>query len=1122
MNDSEKIKAAIIIQNKLRYNLFNINCFNNNYDKIKNRILKILDRVQINYEINIINQDKYNIALDSLDDVLKTLYKLPYPLKLNNLVTHKIIDLKCKIFEVKEKVIDIICKCGSLNIKDIIDLLISDNENNFKNSENYINFLNEIFIPNSAKIVKSETIDNKINVKNNNDIINLSLLEKVNGAIIEIPCKDKNLNIYGYFKQDPLNIYKNKAFIKIKINSIKSKCINLNLSPKYIDAYIEQINLKDIVIDSVEKITRKMAKDENYFNKLKIQLLSSLVKEFLMSNLSDQRRILTLFLISEEESSKHMAYLLYDMITTSSDTITPKFQVEDIFKSLHWTIQRKFKLAYKNVEKYRKKLLNLSEENISYEDRIIQLKASDAIKSKALDKLKEVRANKDSSKAQTYLDGILKIPFGTYKKENILSFLEDFTANINNLFKDLKLQTKEINENDDTMIYIKNNLNNLFDLIEKNKYETENKVSDLINILDSKLNDINNLISSDDKYKDLVFRNETDLSLDKLNKIKNINSEIEECDNSDILNKIENEISINIKLELENLRNKMLDIDSPRILKSKNINSERSFTYEYENDKQDKNIGNLNEFNKWKSIESHLINLLNEWTLYKHSKKEYMINVKNILDDCIHGQKDAKKHIERLIAQWINGKMEGNVFGFQGPPGVGKTTLCKKGLAKCLRDQNDESRPFAFIALGGASHGSYLDGHHYTYLGSTWGRIVEILIETKCMNPIIYIDELDKLSNTPNGRELVGILTHLTDPSQNEEFTDKYFSGVKLDLSKCLIVFSYNDSKLVDPILRDRITEVKVKSINKKEKKYITKHYLLPEILCTVGYELNEFIFDDEVIDYIIDTYTYEAGVRKLKEKLFEIIRDFNLNKIIGETEHSLPYTITKEYVTKLFSENGKVKFTKIAKQPQIGHINGLYATSNGTGGITIIEVMRTPSDTKLSLELTGNQGDVMKESMKCAKTVAWNLLPHDIKKKIKEEWDDIGSFGLHIHCPDAAMPKDGPSAGIAITSAILSQLCKVKIKNTIAMTGEIDLNGKVHAIGGLDSKLDGAKRAGVLKVLVPEDNEDDYNRIINNLSEDDKKIYLENFEIKLVSRFEDVIKEVFVENNLDFNYDYI
>ena len=268
MNDSEKIKAAIIIQNKLRYNLFNINCFNNNYDKIKNRILKILDRVQINYEINIINQDKYNIALDSIDDVLKTLYKLPYPLKLNNLVTHKIIDLKCKIFEIKEKVIDIICKCGSLNIKDIIDLLISDNENNLKNSENYINFLNEIFIPNSAKIVKSETIDNKINVKNNNDIINLSLLEKVNGAIVEIPCKDKNLNIYGYFKQDPLNIYKNKAFIKIKINSIKSKCINLNLSPKYIDAYIEQINLKDIVIDSVEKITRKMAKDENYFNKL--------------------------------------------------------------------------------------------------------------------------------------------------------------------------------------------------------------------------------------------------------------------------------------------------------------------------------------------------------------------------------------------------------------------------------------------------------------------------------------------------------------------------------------------------------------------------------------------------------------------------------------------------------------------------------------------------------------------------------------------------------------------------------------------------------------------------------------------------------------------------------------
>ncbi len=1119
MSESEVLKATIIIQNKLRYNLFNVNLYNKNYDKVKNRILNILDNIQKNYEINLLRQEGYNDILNEVDKLLDKIHELPYPIKLKDLAKHNIINLRVEIYNIKKDIINIISKCGGLNFKSIIEILVTDYKIIYDSSENYINFLNEVFIPTGTKVIKSNDIsDKKITIKSN-DFVKQSLIEKINGATIDIPCEKNRLNIYGYFKQDPLNIYKKNAILKVKINHITSKCLNFNLKESYISSYINQINLKDIIVDSVDKISRKLNKDYDYYKKLKIQLLSSLVKEFLMSSISDQRKILTLFLISEDKESSHMAYLLYDMITTSTDTIKPQFMADEIFKSLHWSIQKKFKVAFKNVEEYREKLLNLSDENISYEDRIIQLRASDNIKSKALDKLKEIKSNKDSSKAQTYLDGLLKIPFGTFKKEKILSFLSDFSENIKSLFFDLKSQVKEINENDDTLKFIKENLFNLFDLIGNSDYSTENKINDLIFIIEKKLENINKLISSDINYKDLVFNVETKESLEKLNKIKNINSEIEKCDDQDILNKIENEISINIKLELENLRDKLLDNnESPKLLKGTTLqNSE----YEQEIDTGNINDNLMNEFKKWKMIESHLLNLLNEWIKYKYSKKEYMLKVKNILNECIHGQKDAKKHIERLIAQWINGKMEGNVFGFQGPPGVGKTTLCKKGLAKCLQDDNGDSRPFAFIAMGGASHGSYLDGHHYTYLGSTWGRLIEILMETKCMNPIIYIDELDKISKTENGRELIGILTHLTDPSQNEEFTDKYFSGIKFDLSKCLIVFSYNDSNLLDPILRDRITEVKVKSINKKEKLHITKNFILPEILNIVGYEVNDLIFEDDVINFIIDTYTYEAGVRKLKEKIFEIVRDINLNRIIEENNIDLPYKVTEDYVKKLFSEKGKVQFTKIAKKPQVGLINGLYATSAGTGGITIIEVMRTPSESKLSLELTGNQGDVMKESMKCAKTIAWNVLPYDIKKKIKEEWDEVGSFGLHIHCPDAAMPKDGPSAGIAITSAILSRLCGVKIRNTIAMTGEIDLNGKVHAIGGLDSKLDGAKRAGVTKVLVPKDNEDDYNRILNNLSEEERKIYLKNFEIQLVSRFEEVIKKVFVKNNLKFIFDY-
>ena len=202
--------------------------------------------------------------------------------------------------------------------------------------------------------------------------------------------------------------------------------------------------------------------------------------------------------------------------------------------------------------------------------------------------------------------------------------------------------------------------------------------------------------------------------------------------------------------------------------------------------------------------------------------------------------------------------------------------------------------------------------------------------------------------------------------------------------------------------------------------------------------------------------------------------------------------------------------------------------TKSGTGGLTIIEVLKCISEKKLELELTGSQGDVMKESMSCAKTLAWNLIPDSIKKDINKEWNDDGSYGLHIHCPSAAMPKDGPSAGIGITTAILSRLCNITVKNTVAMTGEIDLHGNVHPIGGLDSKLFGAVRAGVKTVLIPKDNEDDYQKYIKKLNESEdlgikssSEINLEdekNIKVIPVATMQDVIKHAFEENDLKFN----
>ena len=290
-----------------------------------------------------------------------------------------------------------------------------------------------------------------------------------------------------------------------------------------------------------------------------------------------------------------------------------------------------------------------------------------------------------------------------------------------------------------------------------------------------------------------------------------------------------------------------------------------------------------------------------------------MKTVREALNSSVYGHDESKDQLERLIAQWMTGKKEGTVFGFQGPPGCGKTTLAKKGLSKCLVDEDGNPRPFGFLPLGGSTNGAILEGHSYTYLGSTWGRIVDILMETKCMNPIIYIDEVDKVSNTEHGREIIGILTHLTDASQNNEFTDKYFSGIKFDLSKVLFVFSYNDQYALDRILRDRITEINIKPLSINEKLHIVKDYSFPEILEKVGYSKGDIVLDDEVIKYIIETYTNEAGVRKLNEKLFEIVREINLKRITDDTL-LLPYNVSIDYVKDLFVINQRFKLKRLPK----------------------------------------------------------------------------------------------------------------------------------------------------------------------------------------------------------------
>lgn len=294
---------------------------------------------------------------------------------------------------------------------------------------------------------------------------------------------------------------------------------------------------------------------------------------------------------------------------------------------------------------------------------------------------------------------------------------------------------------------------------------------------------------------------------------------------------------------------------------------------------------------------------------------DFISNTYSSFNNKIYGHKDAKEQIIRILAQWIaNPQSKGNVIGIHGNPGVGKTTLVKECICNAL------DIPFQFIPIGGASDSSYLEGHSYTYEGSTWGKIVDSLMKAKCMNPVLYFDELDKVSDTPRGQEIINLLIHMTDPSQNDSFYDKYFSDFPVDLSKCLMIFTYNDDTTLNPILKDRMIRISTKGYNNKDKLTISKKYLIPEMFNQFGFREDEITFKDDVIEHIINKTEKESGVRNLKRSLELIISNVNLTRmfnvenndgIIGEsfpinheTNTILPLVMTSDIVDHFIKDN--------------------------------------------------------------------------------------------------------------------------------------------------------------------------------------------------------------------------
>ncbi len=301
----------------------------------------------------------------------------------------------------------------------------------------------------------------------------------------------------------------------------------------------------------------------------------------------------------------------------------------------------------------------------------------------------------------------------------------------------------------------------------------------------------------------------------------------------------------------------------------------------------------------------------------------FIHNAKDILDTAVYGMNDVKMQIMQMVGMWItNPSAVGTAIAIKGPMGTGKTTLVKDGISKIL------GREFAFMALGGATDSSFLEGHSYTYEGATWGKILDSLIQCKSMNPIFFFDELDKVSDTPKGEEIIGILTHLTDITQNSRFHDKYFAELDFDLSRCLFIFSYNDESKVNPILLDRMYKVQTNGYNVNEKIIISNDYLLPKIRQQVCFNVDDLYIDNDLLRYIIDNYCEkESGVRNIKRCLEIIYTKLNLYRLLPKdsslfrtdkevslTDITFPLILTKEIVD-----------TLIHKKPATGNWTNMY-----------------------------------------------------------------------------------------------------------------------------------------------------------------------------------------------------
>ena len=1400
----------------------------------KDVIQKTIIHVQKNKILDILGISDVSTCIEKLGELSK---KIEEMINLKIVSTDSIIN---SLQLINNELSSLLKNYGTENLEDLL-LICFGNNNKITTDENeYYKFelLKKYFHPTSYKVTpkkedskKKDDVDDKTPNLSCFDVVSVykQFHMKVYGIkvyVYSIPLK-KNLLIYGIV-DDIVIEFLNSKFISSKIKLIKENIPNEpDFHSESFNKFISSLMLKDFLIcENHNDIYNKFAGSTTQNNLIKQKQISQAVKEFISDDMYNKRNTLvTLLIRSSHYENQYLAYLLYDLLSNDSDGNVDTQEQTILFDSFPWTIKQSFKQAMKKTIQYTNELSNFDINKIPLEQQICLLKVSDSVKEKAMMKLKEVKTKSEDSgsKARQYLDGLLKIPFGVYKKEPILNIMEI----VRNSFKE---------------IHKKYGIEKIFpEIKQKKKYTSIEIIKNLKKIQGNSI--------SGNKEQQLEKIKEYLVSGDKKKLIENT------------------KILDNIKKKYNKKRIKYSHLNKEELC-DHILDMVDSYIEDEDEDSKKITADIIGEFDSYASMNPMLNNveIKNDIEKINQNMKEitdYMSGVKETLDKAVHGHDKAKKQIERIIGQWINGEQDGYCFGFEGPPGVGKcfakntpimlsngeikmvqditlndklmgddsrernvlalgngkekmyrieqvkgddyivneshilslkmtksgkkgnkhqtilgkryfkdeiidicikdylslpkyikeclkgykvgldfdeksvelepyalgcwlgdgnsksfsitsidepiikyfddlskkynlkikkgtgnneityslttgqlggrgdknilinklkgynlinnkhipnqykcnsreirlqllagiidtdgyynkdnnsleitqknkklaedilwivrslgfrgimkectksctykgekkygqyyrtiitgkglqdipiildrkkprehkqikdclntginvipleddeyygfqidgnsrfllgdftvthnTSLAKRGLSDCLKDDKGNSRPFAMIQMGGDSNGSTLHGHNYTYVGSTWGSIVQILIDKKCMNPIIFIDEVDKISRTEHGKEIVGILTHLLDPAQNDCFQDKYFTGIDLDLSKALFILSYNDVEAIDKILLDRVHRIKFDSLSLEDKLIICNTHILPEVYKKMGLE-DMICFSDEVLKFIIEEYTAESGVRKLKEILFEIVGEINLDVLkYSDKEYELPIQISVyDIKTKYFKDKKPAKLYKIHSESKVGIINALWANQIAQGGVLPIQASFVPSNKFLDLILTGSMGDVMKESISVSLTNAWNLTTPARQKYLIEKFNDVKNntiCGIHIHCPDISTKKDGPSATTAFTVLIYSLLNDIKIKNYFGITGETHFGLALTEIGGLQEKLIYSIKSGIKEFIFPKENENDFNKIMEKYKNDS---IIQGIKFHSIERVEDVLE---------------